>query len=273
LNQRRVRCLVLAAGLSTAASALAELPTATPATQVLANQASSPAAATWSPGVPEQLASLRASVEAIVAGKPWWYPSVLGPIAVGVVSALSGFAVAFYSVKANRASQSESRREGLIADGLKWFEHGSQRRSIGIAIIEANWDSVSMFRPLWVGVLVNQAVYLLAESSQGDAAHETQNLLRISHLLNRNPTLIGPNHRESIDRALKARNKAAEGLKLAQAAAKGLKLDQEAAAKDLKLAQEAAAKGLKLDQGDLNVWTDFAKGSRAAQHSAQQSPL
>jgi hypothetical protein len=259
LNQLRLRCLVLATGLSTAASALAQLPTATPATQVLASQASSHAAATSSPGVPEQLASLRASVEAIVAGKPWWYPSVLGPIAVGVVSALSGFAVAFYTVKANRASQSESRREGLIADGLKWFEGGSQGRSIGIAVIEANWRSVSMFRPLWVGVLVNQAVYLLAESRQGNAAHETENLRRISRLLNLDPTLIGPHHRESIDRALKVRNKAAERLKLAQEAAKGLKLAQEAAAKSLKRAKKAAAKGLKLDREDLDVWTDFAK--------------
>ncbi|MGA7460500.1 MAG: hypothetical protein WBW69_09750 [Candidatus Korobacteraceae bacterium] len=72
-----------------------------------------------------------------------------------------------------------------VVQSLKWFEGGSQPRSIGIAYIESRYrdSGWSQYRPMWGSLLVNQAIYLLTESGQGAALHEQDNLKRIVNLL------------------------------------------------------------------------------------------
>jgi hypothetical protein len=66
---------------------------------------------------------------------------------------------------------------------LKWFEGDTQKRSIGISLVTANWDSFPELHRTWLGVLANQAVYLLAVSGQGSKPHEITNLKRIMAVL------------------------------------------------------------------------------------------
>jgi len=66
---------------------------------------------------------------------------------------------------------------------LHWFEGDTQKRSLGIAVIEANWNSAKSLHRTWTAVLTNQALYLLSQSGQGEAVHEIANLKRIMNLL------------------------------------------------------------------------------------------
>jgi hypothetical protein len=56
--------------------------------------------------------------------------------------------------------------------------------------VEASWDLFPEFRAVWLGVLANQAVYLLAVSEQKEKAHEIANLMRIMQLLVRHKVAL-----------------------------------------------------------------------------------
>jgi hypothetical protein len=77
----------------------------------------------------------------------------------------------------------EKERQTHLYQALHWFEGKTQSRSIGIAVIEANWDQTKTLHKTWIAILTNQAVYLLLESGQDKAAHEIVNLKRIMNLL------------------------------------------------------------------------------------------
>lgn len=79
--------------------------------------------------------------------------------------------------------QLEIERQTHLYEALHWFEGKAQKRSIGIAVIEANWDSTKGFHKTWTSILTNQAIYLLRRSEQEDSAHEIANLKRIMELL------------------------------------------------------------------------------------------
>lgn len=105
---------------------------------------------------------------------------VISSLIVGVIAAISGFGVAYYTQRSTIASSKEAR----LLDSLKWFEKGTQPRSIGLSIVEANWESTPELRSTWTSVLVNQGIYLLAEKSKDEVAqHELENRRRIVKLL------------------------------------------------------------------------------------------
>ena len=81
------------------------------------------------------------------------------------------------------------RWERLI-ESLHWFEGRTQKRSIGIAIVESGWDvkKNKEFQSKWTSVLTNQAIYLLTkeekeEKKEEEPFHEEQNLYRIINIL------------------------------------------------------------------------------------------
>jgi hypothetical protein len=78
---------------------------------------------------------------------------------------------------------SRDRLRDILYESLRWFEKGTQRRSIGISVVEASWDLFPEFRTVWLAVLTNQAVFLLAVPKQKQKAHEIANLMRIMQLL------------------------------------------------------------------------------------------
>lgn len=75
------------------------------------------------------------------------------------------------------------RRDQHIFEALQWFGGGTQKRNIGISIVEGHWEEVSHLGRVLVTLLVNQAIYLLTHSKEGASSHEYNNLQRIMRLL------------------------------------------------------------------------------------------
>ena len=145
----------------------------------------------------------------------WIEPSTL----VGVLGVLGGIAGVLIQrfwhrrdeeLSAQRADR--SRLESYVLDSLRWFEGKTQKRSIGIAVIEGNWDRFADLHETWLAVLTNQAVYLLASSEQEDAAHERSNLNRIIALISRGGATISIDQRTSLAEAIEE-NRRGHGLR------------------------------------------------------------
>ena len=77
----------------------------------------------------------------------------------------------------------EIRREEVVLRALEYFTGKTQRRNVGISIVEFHWDATPRLRGVFVPLLVNQAVYLLEQSDQTSERHEADNLRRIMVLL------------------------------------------------------------------------------------------
>jgi hypothetical protein len=75
-----------------------------------------------------------------------------------------------------------TRKEDQLFKALSWFEGKTQRRSIGVAVVEGLWQEVPDYRKTLIPLLANQAIYLLAESDSS-TAHERNNVERIMRLV------------------------------------------------------------------------------------------
>ena len=136
---------------------------------------------------------------------------VTGDTAVGLVAALVPGVISVvvsvfaYVERKDATSERESirnsekqeradvRTQDLVLRSLDFFTGKTQRRNVGVSVVEGAWDSAPRLRQIFVPLLVNQAVYLLEGSDQRDAAHEKENLRRIMDLLLKSVTT------ESID--------------------------------------------------------------------------
>ena len=116
----------------------------------------------------------------------------------------------------------DARLEEHVFNSLQWLSGGTQKRSIGIAVIDANWknEKLSHLHETWTSVLVAQAVYLLAEQKRKknkQRQHEitnANNILKIlQKALNEKKLLINQQHVEELQRALDARKKQKEATK------------------------------------------------------------
>jgi len=125
--------------------------------------------------------------------------------AVGVILSAFGASIAFFlkrywdgrdrqaDKKEREIASKESehlKQRDILYESLKWFEGGTQKRSIGIAVVNTSWNGYKEFRPLWIEVFLNQAIYLLTTSEEKTKFHEHDNLRRIMDLLVREKTSI-----------------------------------------------------------------------------------
>ena len=111
-----------------------------------------------------------------------------------------------------QVARETAEREKFLShalDSLRWFEGKTQRRSIGIGIVEGNWVRFPELQCTWTAVLANQAVYLLSESGEDDAQHEVANLHRIMGLLSRAEVRFSQVQCESLSAALQKNAKGA----------------------------------------------------------------
>jgi hypothetical protein len=123
---------------------------------------------------------------------PWLQP----PVILAIVVAAAGWVIAIVQNFVTR----NQRTWELLLESLRWFEGGTQPRSIGIALVESKWDHHKEFRRRWTSILVNQAIYLLTRKKGRDAIHERANLYRIMKLL---IETVGPSGNiEDIEREL-----------------------------------------------------------------------
>jgi hypothetical protein len=113
----------------------------------------------------------------------------IGAVLAGL-GCIVGFMLTRYWSNKDRAHEDRAKMRDVLYESLRWFEGGTQDRSIGIAVVNASWASFENFRPIWIEVFSNQAIYLLASSKQGTNAHEHHNLMRLINLLVREWDLL-----------------------------------------------------------------------------------
>ncbi|MCW2849738.1 MAG: hypothetical protein JWR90_3712 [Marmoricola sp.] len=131
-------------------------------------------------------------------------------LVAALLTALISVVIATYGYldrKAAAAERGEQRYEDIVLRSLEYFTGGTQRRSVGVAVVEGAWDNAPNLRPIFVPLLVNQAIYLLEESKQKDAAHEQQNLSQIMKLLIRfkQADELSPSNYQGLAEALQRR--------------------------------------------------------------------
>jgi hypothetical protein len=148
---------------------------------------------------------LQAIEKKLVRPTPFWTGATVVGLVAAISAALSGFLVARFTTKWNANAAQAARLEAHLFESLGWFEKGTQKRSIGLSIIEANWDSSPQLHETWVSVLLNQALYLLGEKPEAKTAtHERENRRRILALLKK--VRLSKGQREAIYHALKKRS-------------------------------------------------------------------
>jgi hypothetical protein len=81
-----------------------------------------------------------------------------------------------------------TRDDDLLGKTLGYFDGGSQRRSIGISLLEGIWIRRPGTFPVIVPLIANQIVYLLHSTDSHDA-HNERNLVRLVMLLQQIPNL------------------------------------------------------------------------------------
>ena len=109
----------------------------------------------------------------------------MGTTVIAWVVALGGWAVALFEYYLGCRERRGQRDQDLLAKTLSYFEGGTQKRSIGIALTEGVWARKMRQMDILVPVLINQTVYLLLCSDSRDGVHEERNLIRLLRLLER----------------------------------------------------------------------------------------
>ena len=99
--------------------------------------------------------------------------------------AFGGWAFAVLQYYLGYRERCQQREEDLLAKTLEYFEGKTQRRSIGISMVEGIWAPKAKHMDILVPVMLNQTIYLLLSSSSTDAVHEERNLVRLYQLLKR----------------------------------------------------------------------------------------
>src|SRR5262245_836670 len=91
----------------------------------------------------------------------------VGVIIAAVGGVIGFFLIRYWDVRDKQAATKEQNRANMrdvLYESLKWFEGGTQRRSVGIAVVNASWTEFKEFQPMWLEVFANQAIYLLSPS-------------------------------------------------------------------------------------------------------------
>ncbi len=93
-----------------------------------------------------------------------------------------GWIVAIATVYLGYRERSKAREEERLQQTLEYFTGRTQRRNIGIALIEGVWRHKNEYLPILVPVIANQIVYLLITTESKDMAHEERNLVRLYNI-------------------------------------------------------------------------------------------
>ena len=137
---------------------------------------------------------------------------------VSILIALGGWIFAAYQASKNLKEAARrheldleeaklSRLEEHLFNSLEFFSGKTQRRSIGIAVVSANWDQFDHLRPTWVSILVSQAIYLLTESKSHDKTHELQNVKDIIGILLKSNAQINVGDKSDLIAAIQTNRK------------------------------------------------------------------
>jgi hypothetical protein len=92
--------------------------------------------------------------------------------------AAGGWIVAIITLALDFIDRRGAREEERLSRTLEYFDGGSQRRSVGIALIEGIWIKKPRYLSIIVPLVANQIVYLLLSTDSHDA-HNERNLVRL----------------------------------------------------------------------------------------------
>jgi hypothetical protein len=117
---------------------------------------------------------------------------------LNIVVAAGGWLVATLTLVLGYFERKSAREEDLLATTLAYFDGGSQRRSIGVSLLEGVWIHKPSSHKIIVPLIANQIVYLLLSSDSHDA-HNVRNLVRLVMLLREVPNLQANSHDRWVD--------------------------------------------------------------------------
>jgi|SRR5919205_2066914 hypothetical protein len=98
------------------------------------------------------------------------------------IVAAGGSIVAIVAVIVGYLERRQAREDDRLGQTLDYFGGGSQRRSIGISLIEGLWIKKPRHHDVIVPLVANQIVYLLLSTESVDA-HNERNLVRLFMIL------------------------------------------------------------------------------------------
>ncbi len=105
-----------------------------------------------------------------------------------------GWVVAILTVWIGYRERTKAREEERLQETLQYFTGGTQKRSVGVALVEGVWRHKRQYLDVVVPVIANQIVYLLITTDSEDEAHEERNLFRLYNVFVEIPGLKARYH-------------------------------------------------------------------------------
>lgn len=107
---------------------------------------------------------------------------------LNVAIGAGGWIVAVITLAMGYLERKNAREQDRLGKTLDYFDGGSQRRSIGISMLEGVWLTNPRYHSVLVPLVANQIVYLLLSTDSHDA-HNERNLVRLVMILKAIPNL------------------------------------------------------------------------------------
>ena len=100
-----------------------------------------------------------------------------------LIIAIGGWSIALIQYLLSFLERYFQRKRELLITAFSYFTGGTQKRSIGISIIEGLWSKKEKYSEFIVPLLTNQIVYIVLHSKQVKSRHEFHNYLRMMKLI------------------------------------------------------------------------------------------
>ncbi len=113
---------------------------------------------------------------------------------ITLIIAGSGWILASLQATLSFFERKKKQNDDILLRTVEFFTGGSQKRSVGISLIEGLIKKKKSYHEIVAPLLANQFVYLLLSSDSKSAIHEQRNLVRIFFLLKSIIELNKSNH-------------------------------------------------------------------------------
>ncbi|GAB4578819.1 MAG: hypothetical protein Fur0022_15560 [Anaerolineales bacterium] len=107
---------------------------------------------------------------------------------LNIAISAAGWIVAVITLVLGYLERKGAREQDRLGKTLDYFDGGSQRRSIGISMLEGVWLHNRRYHNILVPLVANQIVYLLLSTDSHDA-HNERNLVRLIMIFGAIPKL------------------------------------------------------------------------------------
>jgi len=120
-----------------------------------------------------------------------------------LIIATGGWIVVIIQTFLGFAERQNKHKDDILLKAAEYFTGGTQKRSIGISLIEGMIKSNKKYYDVIIPLLSNQFVYLLLQSDTKSPIHEERNLVRIyfllKHMINSNKSKYHHDNCEVLD--------------------------------------------------------------------------